>query len=285
MAHTASQLAALPNRRVGSLIAPREHGAWGLLLVPLFTGGITGLFAGGNILPLVALTVAAVTLFWLRTPVESWLGAGIVHAQTPEERRSVAFTIGILIVVVMLSLGSLFWNGQNGKLVWLGVLAICAFLGQSFLRRLSRQTRMLSQIVGTLGLTVTAPAAYYVVSGQLSREAWSLWITNFLFAVNQIHYVQLRIHGARLSGWREKFEHGRAFLLGEALLATVLLAAWRFHLLPWLAAMAFLPLLLRGAAWLFEGQKALAMRRLGWTELAYAIVFGVCLIAGFHLGR
>lgn len=25
------------------------------------------------------------------------------------------------------------------------------------------------------------------------------------------------------------------------------------------------------------------MRRLGWTELAYAVIFGIVLIAGFHL--
>ena len=48
MAQQPSQLAVLPNARLGSLIAPREHGAWGLLFVPLATGGSIGLLAGGN---------------------------------------------------------------------------------------------------------------------------------------------------------------------------------------------------------------------------------------------
>jgi hypothetical protein len=65
-----SQLAALPNRRLGSLIAPREHGAWGLLFVPLATGGAIGLLRSSNGFPLMALTMAALALFWLRTPVE-----------------------------------------------------------------------------------------------------------------------------------------------------------------------------------------------------------------------
>jgi YwiC-like protein len=280
-----THLAAVPNRRVSSLIAPREHGAWGLLLVPLATGGLVGLLSGGNPLPLAALTVAALALFWLRTPVESWLGTGIVRAQTPGERRSVGITIFILGAGAACALLSLFWGDRNRDLLLLGAAAVVAFLAQSLLRKLSRRARMLAQVVGTLGLTVTAPAAYYVVTGRLDQNAWALWMANFLFAGNQIHFVQLRIHSARLAGWSDKLEYGRAFLFGEALLAAALFVAWHFRLLPALAALAFLPLLARGIAWFFQPQKALQVRRLGWTELAHGVLFGAVLIAGFSLGR
>ncbi len=285
MASETSQLAALSNnRRVGSLIGPREHGAWGLLLVPLATGGAVGLLFGGSVLALLAFTIAALALFWLRTPVESLFGAGVVRAQTPQERRTVGIAIVTLATVVAAALTALFWDGRNRELLLLGLIGFLAFAAQAALRKISRRTRMLSQIVGTIGLTITAPAAYYVVTGELNREAWTLWMANFLFAVNQIHFVQLRIHSARLNGWAQKFQHGRNFLLGEALLIVALLLAWRFQFLPWMAALAFLPLLVRGTAWFFERQKALVVRRLGWTELAYAIIFGVGLIAGFRLG-
>lgn len=284
MADQARQLAALPNHRLGSLIAPREHGAWGLLFVPLATGGALGLFAGGNGLPLVALALAALALFWLRTPVESWLGTGLLRAQGHQERRSVGIAILILAAVTAAALASLFWAGRNRELLLLGLIAISAFLAQALLRKLSRRTRMLSQIVGTLGLTVTAPAAYYVVTGHLDRDAWALWMANFLFAGNQIHFVQLRIHSTRVSGWRQKLACGGNFLAGQMLMAIVLVLAWRFALLPGIAALAFLPLLVRGFSWFFEGQKSLAVRRLGWTELAHAVIFGVLLVAGFHLG-
>lgn len=279
-----SQLGVLSNRRLGSLIAPREHGAWGLLFVPLATGGAVGLFAGGNGLPLTAFAIAALALFWLRTPVESWLGTGLLRVQTEQERRGVGVTILLLAAVAATALASLFWNGRNRDLLLLGLIAICAFSAQALLRKLSRRTRMLSQIVGTLGLTVTAPAACYVVTGHLDLHAWTLWMANFLFAGNQIHFVQLRIHSARVSGWSQKFACGRSFLAGQMLMAAALLFAWRAHLLPWLAALAFLPLLVRGMAWFFESQKPLAVRRLGWTELAHAVIFGVVLIAGFNLG-
>jgi 4-hydroxybenzoate polyprenyltransferase len=282
MAVHGSELAAFSNRRTGSLIAPREHGAWGLLLVPLFTGGIVGLLHTGAVFPLLALMVAALALFWSRTPAENWFGTGMMRAQTAQDRRTVATATFILWTIATLALMALFRDGRNHDLLFLGAIAAIAFLAQAILRKLSRNTRVLSQVVGTLGLTLSAPAAYYVVTGELNRTAWTLWIANFLFAVNQIHFVQLRIHCARRSGWSQKFAPGRSFLYGEVLLIVTLAFAWRFHFLPWLAALAFLPLILRGAFWFFEGQKPLLVRRLGWTELTYAIVFGVCLVAGFR---
>jgi hypothetical protein len=285
MASPVNQLADLPHRRLGSLIVPREHGAWGLLFVPLATGGAIGVLAGGSGLPLLALTIAALALFWLRTPLESWLGTGLLRAQGQRERRSVGVIILILAVVAALALASLFSHGRNHDLLLLlGLIAMVAFLAQGLLRKLGRRTRMLSQLVGALGLTVTAPAAYYVVTGKLDHDAWTLWLANFLFAGNQIHFVQLRIHSARAAGWAQKFFSGQGFLAGQLLLATALLFAWRFALLPAIAALAFLPLLGRGIAWFFEGPKSLAVGKLGWSELAHSILFGIVLIAGFHLG-
>lgn len=285
MAHPASQLAALPHQRISSLIAPREHGAWGLLFVPLAMGGALGLLAGGNGLPLMALAIAALALFWLRTPVESWLGTGLLRAQGQRERRTVGITILLLAAIASVALASLFSKGLNRGLLILGPIAVSAFLAQAVLWKLGRRTRMLSQIVGTLGLTVTAPAAYYVATGALDRTAWNLWMANLLFAGDQIHFVQLRLRSARASGWTQKFASGRSFFAGQMLLATALIFAWRFALVPALAALAFLPLLIRGTAWFFERQKPLMVRRLGWTELAHSVIFGIWLVAGFHLSR
>jgi YwiC-like protein len=57
-----------------ALILPREHGAWGLLLVPLVTGEGVALRQGSEVVPLLLLLTAALTLFWLRTPVEGLIG-------------------------------------------------------------------------------------------------------------------------------------------------------------------------------------------------------------------
>jgi len=150
--------------------------------------------------------------------VESWLGTGLLRAQGHRERRSVGVIILIPATVSAFALASLFLQGRNSDLLLLGMIAMVAFLVQGLLRKLSRRTRMLSQVVGALGLSVTAPAAYYVATGKLDHNAWTLGIANLLLAGNQIHFVQLRIRSARASGWSQEFATGRGFLVTPMLL-------------------------------------------------------------------
>ena len=56
MAETLINLAAVPRSRTKALVVPREHGAWGMLLVPLATGAAVAMMHGGQALPLVLFT-------------------------------------------------------------------------------------------------------------------------------------------------------------------------------------------------------------------------------------
>src|ERR1041384_243844 len=196
-----------------SLIFPREHGAWGIVLIPLLTGSFAGCAAGGRTWQLLPLSIAVVSLFWLRAPAEIWLGAAAVRTRTPAEARAVRRAVFILSGISVGSLLWLFWGGGHPALVWIGAAAITAFLLQLVVRQIWRKARMAAQMIGAAGLTATAPAAYYVVTGHLDRTGWTLWVTNLLFALNQIHYVQLRIHAARALTPEEKLDEGRGFLI------------------------------------------------------------------------
>ena len=112
-----------------------------------------------------------------------------------------------------------------------------------------------------------------------------LWLVNSLFAGDQIHFVWLRIHGARATGLGEKFKIGWSFLAGQMLLGAVLVLAYHFKWLPELTLIAFAPILFRGFAWFAKRSRPLVVRRLGWTELAHALVFGVLLAASFSIVR
>jgi hypothetical protein len=48
--------------------------------------------------------------------------------------------------------------------------------------------------------------------------------------------------------------------------------------------LAFLPLLYRGFAWFAHKSAPLAVSALGWSELCYAIGFGVLLVWGVRGG-
>lgn len=266
-----------------ALIVPREHGAWGLLLVPMVTAAGVAFRQSTNVFPFVLLLTAALSLFWLRTPLESLLGISAMRAETKEERGSVAFVVLYLAIVAVLASSMLLWAGQNPLLWLIGAAAGVAFVAQAVLRKMGRHTRMLSEIVGTIGLTASAPAVYYVITGKFGITGWMLWLANLMFAGNQIHYVQIRIHTCKLSGLRAKLARARTFALGQLAMAAVLGATCWLGWMPWLVLLAFIPLLLRGFYYFVQKPAPLRVRRLGWNELAQAIVFCVLFIMTFAL--
>ena len=201
--------------RERSLIVPREHGAWGILLIPLVTGAAVGLGSGGSGWGLAPFTLAALALFWLRTPVESWIGSTPIRARTDVERRLVRKAVVLLGLASFGAVVWLLWGGRNLGLLWIGALAGGAFLAQAGLKQIWRGARTAAQMIGAAGLTSTAPAAYSAVTGHLGGTAWSLWACNVLFAINQIQFVQLRIRAAHSTNRREKLSIGRGSWLGK----------------------------------------------------------------------
>jgi hypothetical protein len=121
------------------------------------------------------------------------------------------------------------------------------------------------------------------VTGHFDSTAAALWLTNWLFAGDQIHFVQLRIHAARAQAVGERLRRGRAFLGGQIGLAIALVVAARLGFLPWLALLAFVPVFFRGIAWFVRAPQPLAVRGLGWSELGQAVGFGALLVAAFRL--
>jgi hypothetical protein len=137
-------------------------------------------------------------------------------------------------------------------------------------------------LTGAIALSSTAAGAYYLATGHLGSMAVIIWLANWLFAANQIHFVQLRIHSARVMTPGEKFRQGSGFLFHQAACLLLLGLLWWAGWLPGLILIAFGPLFLRGFAWFLESPRPLQVHRLGISELLYAIVFGMLFVAGFH---
>jgi len=278
---TGAQKEGPQEERRRALVVPREHGAWGMLLVPLVTGAAAGLLIGGRVVPVLLLQTVVLLLFWLRTPVESWLGTGMVRAQTPDERRFVRNVALPLAMIAAATLSALFWQGKNLALILLGLIASVAFAAQIVLKKMGRATRIASEMVGAVTLTATAPAAYYVATGRLDNTAWALWLVNWLFAANQIHFVWLRLRGARAAGLGEKLSVGWTFLAGQIVLGGMLVLVYHLRCLPEMTLIAFLPVCIRGLVWFATKPTPIVIRRLGWTELIHALVFAALFTTGF----
>jgi hypothetical protein len=283
MASTTPALHTLTRSRLRSLIWPREHGAWGMLLVPLVTGASVGHPDGERLVWVLLFAAVALGLFCLRTPVEAWLGISPLRRQNDAERRLIHYSIYTYASFAGLALGVLLIWARAYGLLLVGAAAATAFLVQAILKQLGRETRMNAQLTGAIALTSTAAGAYYLAAGRLDRTAVIVWAANWLFAANQIHFVQLRIHSARVMTPPEKIVRGQGFLLHEAISLFLLGMAWRAGWLPGLALVAFAPVFFRGLAWFVESPRPLQVHRLGASELLFALVFGGLFIAGYHV--
>jgi hypothetical protein len=277
----AAHISTVQHSRLKTMVVPREHGAWGMLLVPMATGAVVAARSGINAPALALFVTAAMSLFWLRTPVESWLGTSAIKAQTAEERNFVGRMIAAIGSLAVLSLAALLLNSNVRALIVIGTAAALAFAVQAAVKQLGRRGRMPAQVIGAIGLTSTAAGAYCVATGHLDRTAVALWLANWLFAGNQIHFVQIRIRSSRAVTFAEKLTPGFAFLLGQAALLAAIAFSWRIALFPAVLAIAFLPVLLRGTLWFTRGRQPLNVHKLGLSELSHSLLFGALLCAAF----
>ena len=266
--------------RMKTMVIPREHGAWGMLLVPLATGAVVAAHSGINGEALTLFVVAAMSLFWLRTPVEAWLGTSPIKAQSGRERTVVLRTIVGIAVLAVAAVAALLLTA-NYELIVIGAIAGLALAAQDVVKKFGRKGRMPAQLIGAIGLTSTAAGAYYVATGRLDRTAIALWLANWLFACDQIHFVQLRIHSGRLDSFEEKLQQGLPFLVAQVALIAIVLGACHLGLFPAAALVAFLPVLLRGTLWFVRTRQPLDVHKLGFSELGQSLLFGALLCVGF----
>lgn len=281
MAQMASAFDIIPATRRKALVFPREHGAWGMLLVPLASGAAVGFLRGSNVTAFLLLLTVSLGLFWLRTPVESLLGTSPMRAQSVPERLFAAKYALFLATVSVITLTALLWGGKNSGLLLIGVIAFTAFGLQVLARSISRKYRMTSQMIGAAGLSASAAAAYYVVTGRLDSTAGALWLANWIFAGDQIHYVQLTLRHSKVRGMAERLYRGLGFFFGQVVMFAAVFAACSVGILPKMVLLAFLPVVVRGVAFFFKKPAPLAITRLGVSELLQSVSFGLLLFVSF----
>lgn len=259
----------------GRLLVPREHGSWGIWILPLISGAVVGFSVSQErVAPLVWFYCMSACVFLLNQPLEVLLGLSILKIRNQHERRAVvAWLSGFGALAMLATVQLLQWG-----FVWLIALVFVggiAFAQRAFLG-ISRRYRVLKELIGTIALTSTAAGAYYVVTGGVNKTALLLWLASSLFAVGQIEYVQLRLRTASPRSRQKRYEAGRKLL---ALHMVVILLALIYG--PILLALAFVPAALRIIVWMGSRPQPLHVHRLGWTELLQNVLFTALLIAAY----
>lgn len=259
---------------MSGLRLPAEHGAWGILLVPLVTAAVV---AGAWNLPLAALVVVVVALFLLRGSLEA-------HGTW----RAITLPAHLALGAAALGAGAaLLFYWRRRELFLLAALAAALFLAQSWLIRRHREQggekrSLAAEIVGTGLLTLAAPAAWIAARGELERSGALLWLLNALFFAGGVLYVKYRVRGLlahrNFNGLAERVGFAWPVLIYHLLLVAFLLAATLADTFSLAVLIAFLPGVLRALALIFQLGRRFPIRRLGWTEVAHAVAFAALLM-------
>lgn len=255
---------------------PREHGAWAMLLVPLAIGWGVGGWGGPEV---VLFLFACLSLFLARYPLTI-----IVRAKLGRLRNLPAGTrlwFGIYTAFFLLFTFPLIFYYRLWLLLPLGALSLALLLLSLYLLRARRERTEGGELLGVGVLTMTAPGAYYVAAAALDQVAFFLWALVFLYFGSSVFYVKMKVK--QRPGKRRR-EVGRDVVLYNLLLLLAVLGLMLWGDIPSLAPLAFLPLLIKVVVSLVRTPGELNIKRLGFTELAHSLIFGVLLVLAYRLG-
>jgi nitrous oxidase accessory protein len=263
-------------------IIPKEHGAWAVLFVPMLVGAS---IAGKFTLNVLFLALATLGVFLSYMPVQTLLREWFVARQAPEKAHTAKFWAVVYLGAAALFMLPLFL--QN--LWWLlgiGTLSAIAFFANFVLTRHYAKT-VLSDLISVLGLTLSAPAAYYTVTGKLDQTAATLWLMNFLFFGSGIVYVHTKLRAAALK--KQDFSFGEKLSLGKlnliyhlvVLAIAGILAAHNFT--PLFAMVAFVPMTIHAIYGTLKLTSTVRFKNLGLILLLHSLIFALLFALGASL--
>ncbi|PYP86566.1 MAG: hypothetical protein DMF61_12865 [Blastocatellia bacterium AA13] len=253
---------------------PREHGAWAMLFVPMALGfSVAGTFNVASLL----LIVSATLFFISRESLVVWLRARARGRDAREAKR---------LLLIYLSAATIFGaplllHYRLFALAPLAISAIAVALINTKTSRLAQRTA-LGESLAIAGLTITAPAAFYAATGKWSGVAWLLWALCAIYFASSIYYVKLRVADVHARDAAERIAARRDCAVYHFLMLGLLAALAFTGNLQWLALAAFGPVLLRSFAELARPASKLNLKRAGFLEILYSLVFLVFITLNFH---
>lgn len=263
------------------LLVPREHGSWGLWLLPLITGAVVGAanHPGASNWAIIWFCAASASAFLAYQPLEALLGISPVKTRTREEKNAAATWVILTGFIAIISAIQLVISGR-GRVLFLAVLAAACFCFRMLFSKI-RALRATRQVLGALALSSAAAGSYYVVCGKIDVTALALWTANWVFAAGQIEYVQLRMHSAGAHSPADRIRAGWKVYLFHGMLVAITVVAAVTRRAPFLIALLFIPALARLVVWTLSRPEKIDFYLLGFSELFQSMLFSSLLIIAF----
>lgn len=259
-----------------SLRLPKEHGAWAMVYVPFAIGALVA----GSFSLRVALAGLAVTfLFISRESLLLWWRARSRGQKGIEPRKIMLIYMGAAAAagLPLIIYYKLFWLAPLGMLT----LALLVFNAQQALKREDRSIS--GETMAILGMTLSAPTAYYAACGSWDGTALWLWAMCALYFTSSIFYVKLRVYSLNRRRKQAERNSWRMCAVYHLFLLTALTIFAITGSLNLSALIAFAPALARSFWQLAKPAADLNLRLIGVMEIVYSLVFLVFITITFRV--
>jgi hypothetical protein len=246
---------------------PKEHGAWGMVLLPALAGlAVAGVGSGAGWLALVMVFFAYVS----RAPIE----AVAKGRRGPETWRWLLLYLGIAgLCAAGLAFGLL-------RTAWLtaAVWALPVALLTVLFAAAKRNRDVVNELAGAVALPIGGAVTYAAAANQSDATALGLWLSFALYNALSVPYVRTWVMARRAQkneAYRAEEQAARRWAWWGLAATIALVAGQIWHgcgsawlAVGWVPAWVRVPLGLRLA-----GQRDVPIKTLGWIEMACATGF------------
>ena len=257
---------------------PKEHGAWAMWIAPYLVVALSYGSLDGKIF------LMAVLLFFVFVAQEPILSIMRLRLVRQANRERYSFMLRWLVVYLLIVSTSFTLLVIRYSVWWLfafGAVAGVVLLLHILLKSERADRKIAGEFLSVLGLTMSAPATYYILKLQLDRTALLLWLLHVLYFASSIFYVKMRVSrfahksNSRTLAWQ---------CGGYHLFLTVLivgLVGLRF--VPAFVLLAFAPVLVRATLGIVMPEQKLNLTRIGLAEVGFTTIFVVFLVWGLRM--
>jgi hypothetical protein len=245
---------------------PREHGAWAMLYVPFALGvAVAGRINGAAWLLLLATTA----LFIARESLLVWWRARRRGREAVDAGRLLLVYLALAAVAGL----PLLFVWRLGWLVPMGLAGVLLLIINGQQAAQLEERSLGNELLAICGLTLTAPASYYVARGRWDATAWWLWLLSACYFASSVFYIKLRIYTLNPRKQVEQQRARRLCAWYHSLLLVALLALLLAGKLSLWVLLAFAPALWRAFWRVFRPVQQINLARAGVLEIIYSLIF------------
>jgi hypothetical protein len=254
---------------------PKEHGAWAMLYVPFVLGTIV---AGQISLASLCLLLSVSAFFISRESLLIWWRA----KRRKRDAQGTGKMMLIYLAIAALFGAPLIFFYQLFALVPLAVFGVALLVLNGKQAVNLEERSLINEILAICGLTLTAPAAYYVAGGEWTTTAWWLWALSAVYFSSSVFYIKFRVvnlHPNKPEAQRREWQHC-AFYHSFLLIALVIVALT--NSLELSVIIAFAPAMGRAFWSLAKPTQPVSLTRAGVLEVGYSLIFLIFVMFSFH---